>query len=76
MQITDERIFADRIAKAKREKRKTRGDILKDGLFGKDDKSINSSTNQRAKPRLAVSLGMSRGGGEIRGRPRTGVINH
>ena len=74
--LSDE--ILERIALAEAEKIRTQGDMLKDGLFGPDDKRLcrvdPSSTvkySKKAKPTLKVD-GAKGPRHEIQGRPRTG----
>ncbi len=71
--LTPEQLEA-RIAIAEAEKRHTKGEILKDGLFGPDDKhtrAVNSPEHRKANPQLKVDRAYNPSE-TIHGRPRTG----
>ena len=75
--IEDKKVIAHRIALAHREKRKTRGDILRDGLLGPDDKRGERGEqrkDQKARPILKVDK-LKDTSKVIQGRPRTGRTN-
>ncbi len=73
--IEDERIIAQRIVAAEAEKRKTCGEILKDGLFGPGDKRLKRGKGKqfikRARPKLKADAAKTTSEA-IEGRPRTG----
>lgn len=78
----DQKEFFDRrIRMAEHEKRRTRGEILQDGLFGAGDKRENRASpnstfkrNNKARPMLKVDRRRP-DSQEIQGRPRTGRIH-
>ncbi len=75
--IHDEELLAQRIAIAEVEKRRTHGEILRDGLLGPDDKRIGrgeQSKQQKARPSLKVD-GRKDATKVIEGKPRTGKVN-
>lgn len=78
--MLSEQDYARRIGTAHAEKYRTRGDILRDGLFGSGDKARSTRgkgiarKREKAQPHVKADSQSRKSGDEIHGRPHTGTV--